>query len=43
VIKEGDFCHRQTGNSDEVTDEESQASYKFHCISATTDPKMVRL
>jgi hypothetical protein len=40
VIKEGDFSHRHTDNSDEVSDEESQASDKFHCTSATTDTKM---
>jgi hypothetical protein len=37
VIKEGDFSLRHMHNSDEVTDEESQASDKFHCTSATTD------
>jgi hypothetical protein len=36
VIKE-DFSHRHLGNSDVVSDEESQGFDKFHCISATTD------
>jgi hypothetical protein len=39
VIKEGNFSPRHTENSDEVRDEESQASDKFHCISATADTK----
>jgi hypothetical protein len=30
-------------NSYEVNDEESQASEKFHCISAISDTKKVRL
>jgi hypothetical protein len=39
VIKEGDFSPRHMDNSDEVRDEGSQASDKFHCTSATTDKK----
>jgi hypothetical protein len=39
AIKNGDFNPRHTDNSDEVSDEESQASDKFHCTSATTDTK----
>jgi hypothetical protein len=38
VIKEGDFSPRHTDNS-----EESEASDKFHCTSASTDTKKVRL
>jgi hypothetical protein len=41
VIKEGDFSPRHMNNSDEDSDEESQASDKFHCTSATTDTKKV--
>jgi hypothetical protein len=37
-MKEGDFPGH-TNNSDEVSDEESQASDKFHCTSATMDKK----
>jgi hypothetical protein len=37
VIKEGDFSPSHADNSVEVSDEESQASDKFHCTSATTD------
>jgi hypothetical protein len=36
VVKEGDFDSRHTNNSDSAGDE-SQASNKFHCTSATTD------
>jgi hypothetical protein len=36
----GGLSHRHTDNSDKVNDEESQASHKFHCTSATTDTKM---
>jgi hypothetical protein len=43
VIKEGDFSPRHTNNSDEVSDEESQASDKFHCTSATTDTRKALL
>jgi hypothetical protein len=43
VIKEGDLSPTHTDNSDEVSDEESQASDKFHCTSATTDTKKARL
>jgi hypothetical protein len=32
-----DFSPRHTDNSDEVSDEESQASDKFHCTSVKTD------
>jgi hypothetical protein len=39
VIKDGDFGCRHMDNSDEVSDEESQDSDKFHCTSATTDIK----
>jgi hypothetical protein len=39
VVKEGDFSPRHTYNSDEVSDEESQAADKFYCTSATTDTK----
>jgi hypothetical protein len=35
----GDICPWHTDNSDEVSDEESQASDKFYCISATTGTK----
>jgi hypothetical protein len=40
VIKKGDFIPRHTDNSGEVSVEESQASDKFHCTSATTDTKI---
>jgi hypothetical protein len=43
VIKEREFGPRHTDNFDEVSDEESQASDKFHCTSATTDTKKARL
>jgi hypothetical protein len=43
VIKEGDFSPKHADNSDEVNDEESQASDKFHCTSATNDTQKVRL
>jgi hypothetical protein len=43
VIKDGDFSPRRTDNSDEIIDEESQASDKFHCTGATTDTKKFRL
>jgi hypothetical protein len=43
AIKEGDFSPRHVDNSDEVSEEESQASDKFHCTSATTDTKKVNL
>jgi hypothetical protein len=43
VIKGGDFSPRHTDNSDRVSDEESQASDKFHCASATTDTKKAHL
>jgi hypothetical protein len=43
LIKEGNFSPRHTDNSDEFRDEESQASDKFHCTSATTDTKKVCL
>jgi hypothetical protein len=43
VIKEGDFSPRHVNNSDEVSDEESQASDKFHCTGATVDTKKVWL
>jgi hypothetical protein len=43
VIKEGDFIPRHTDNSDEVSDEESQASDKFHCNSVTTNTRKVHL
>jgi hypothetical protein len=43
VIKEGNFSPRHTDNSDEVSDEESEASDQFHCTSATTDTKKVQL
>jgi hypothetical protein len=39
-MKEGDFSPRHTNNSDKVGDEESQASDKFHCTSATADKKV---
>jgi hypothetical protein len=35
MIKEGDFSPRHMDNSEEVSDEDSQASDKFHCTSAT--------
>jgi hypothetical protein len=41
VIKEGDFSRRHTNSSDEVSDEESKASVKFLCTSATMDTKKV--
>jgi heterogeneous nuclear ribonucleoprotein F/H len=37
--KRGDFSPRHMDNSDDISDEESQASVKFHCTSATTDTK----
>jgi hypothetical protein len=43
VIRRGNFTPRHTDNSDELSDEESQASDKFHCTSATTDTKKVHL
>jgi hypothetical protein len=43
VIKEGDFGLRNTDNSYEVCDEESQASDKFQCTSETKYTKKVRL
>jgi hypothetical protein len=43
MIEKRHFSTRHTDNSDEVSDEESQASDKFHCTSATTDKKKVRL
>jgi hypothetical protein len=42
-IKEGDFSPRHTNNSDEVSDEESIGSDKFHYTNATTDTKKVCL
>jgi heterogeneous nuclear ribonucleoprotein F/H len=39
VIKEWDFSPRHVDNSNEVSDEESQASDKFQCTSATMDTK----
>jgi hypothetical protein len=39
VIKEGDFSPRHTNNSDEVSDEESEPSDKFHCTSAPRHKK----
>jgi hypothetical protein len=39
----GFLKRRHMGNSDDITDEESQASDKFHCTSATTDTKKVHL
>jgi hypothetical protein len=38
-MKEGDFSPRHTDNSDAVSDDQSQASDKFHCTIATTDTK----
>jgi hypothetical protein len=35
VIKDGDFSRKHMDNSDEVSDDESLASDKFHCTSAT--------
>jgi hypothetical protein len=35
VIKKGDFSPRYEDNSDEVSEEEQQASDKFHCTSVT--------
>jgi hypothetical protein len=43
IFEEGDFSPRHTGNCDEVSDEESQASDKFHCTIATTNTKKARL
>jgi hypothetical protein len=43
VIKERDFSPRHMDNSDDVSDEESQAFDKFHCTSATTDTRKVLL
>jgi hypothetical protein len=43
VIKEADFSRKHKDNSDEVSDEESQASDKFHYTNATTDTKKVHL
>jgi hypothetical protein len=37
LYEEGHFSHRRVDNSDEVSDEESQASVKVHCTSATID------
>jgi hypothetical protein len=37
--KKAYFSPRHTDNSDEVSDEESQVSNKFHRTSATTGPK----
>jgi hypothetical protein len=37
--KRGGFSPRHVYNSDEVSDEESQASDKFHCTSVTMDTK----
>jgi hypothetical protein len=42
VIKEGDFSSRRKDNSED-SDEESQASEKFHYTSATMATKKVRL
>jgi hypothetical protein len=39
VMKEGDCSPRHRDNSGEVSDEESQASDIFHCISTTTKQK----
>jgi hypothetical protein len=38
-INEGNFSPRHIDNSDEVSDEEPQASDKFCCTSATTGKK----
>jgi hypothetical protein len=43
VIKERGCSPRHMDNSDEVSNEEAQASDKFHCTSATTDTKIIRL
>jgi hypothetical protein len=43
VIKEGNFSSGHTDNSDEVNNEESQASDKFHCTRATAHTKKARL
>jgi hypothetical protein len=43
MIKEGDFSTRHTNNSVEVSDENSQASDKLHCTSATIDTKKAHL
>lgn len=43
MIKEGDFSPKHTNSSNEVSDEESEASDKFHCNSATVDTKKVHL
>jgi hypothetical protein len=39
AIKDGDFSPRHMDNTDVVSDEESQASDKFHFTTATTDTK----
>jgi hypothetical protein len=39
IFEEWDFTPRHTDNSDEVSDEESQAYVKFHCTSATAHQK----
>jgi hypothetical protein len=43
VIKEGDLGPGHMDNSDEVSDEESQASEEFHCTSAITNSRKGRL
>jgi hypothetical protein len=45
AVFEEEACDRSTNadNSDEVSDEESQAPDKFHCTSARTDTNKVRL
>jgi hypothetical protein len=43
VRKEGDFSPRHTDNSNDISGDESPASDKLHCTSATTDPKKVHL
>jgi hypothetical protein len=43
VKKEGEFSPRHRDNSDEIYDEESQASDKFHCTSAKSDTEKARL
>jgi hypothetical protein len=43
VMKEGAFSPRHRENSDEVSDEESKASDKFHCTGATTNTTKVRV
>jgi hypothetical protein len=40
-ITEEDFSHGHLENSDEVSDQEWQASHKFHCTSATIDTEKV--